>query len=58
MVGKLDPKALPKGQACDGPEQQPGDEQNGAWTRAQRERMDQRFTEAMARTIRGSSDSR
>jgi len=31
---------------------QPGDEMVGGWTRDQRERMDQAFAEAMARSLR------
>ena len=31
---------------------QPTDEQQGGWSRQQREEMDQRFTDAMARALR------
>jgi hypothetical protein len=44
--------ALPKGHDRGGDQQQPGDEQDGQWTRAQRERMDQAFAERMARVLR------
>jgi hypothetical protein len=35
-----------------GDEQEPGDEQQGAWTRQERERMDQAVAERMARVLR------
>jgi len=36
---------------------QPGDEQQGGWSRQQREKMDQRFTDAMARALRSSQEN-
>ena len=44
--------ALPKGHDRGGDQQQPGDEQDGAWSRGQRERMDQAFAERMAHALR------
>ena len=35
-----------------GDEQEPGDEQQGAWSRQERERMDAKFTERMERALR------
>jgi hypothetical protein len=47
--------ALPKGHDRGGDQQQPGDEQDGHWTRVQRERMDQAFAERMERALRQRS---
>jgi hypothetical protein len=51
--------ALPKGRDRDSDEQQPGDEMEGAWSRQQREQMDQAFAERMERALRQrGADSR
>ena len=49
-------QALPKGNSGvygGTTDPQPGDEQQGGWSRQQREEMDQRFTDAMARAWPG-----
>jgi hypothetical protein len=50
--------ALPKGHDRGGDEQQPGDEVVGAWSRQQREKMDQAFAERMERALRQHSARR
>src|SRR5262245_48257885 len=50
-----DSQALPKGNSGvygGTTDPQPGDEQQGGWSRQQREEMDQRFTDAMVRALR------
>jgi len=50
---KRNKSSLPKGRSgvFGGLDPQPGDEQQGGWSRQQREEMDQRFTDAMARAL-------
>jgi hypothetical protein len=51
---KRNKSSLPKGRSAvfGGLDPQPGDEQQGGWSRQQREEMDQRFAEAIARALR------
>src|SRR5262249_7213343 len=52
---KRNKRSLPKGRSGvygGAADPQPGDEQQGGWSRQQREEMDQRFTDAMARALR------
>ena len=54
---KRNKSSLPKGRSGiygGTADPQPGDEQIGGWSRQQREEMDQRFTDAMARALRSS----
>jgi hypothetical protein len=55
---KRNKSSLPKGRSgmYGGLEPQPGDEQVGGWSRQQREEMDQRFTDAMARALRSGQE--
>ena len=57
---KRNQSSLPKGRSGiygGTADPQPGDEQQGGWSREQREKMDQRFTEAMARALRTGQEN-
>ena len=56
---KRNKSSLPKGRSGiygGTADPQPGDEQQGGWSRQQREEMDQRFTEAMNRALHGDQE--
>ena len=56
---KRNKSSLPKGRSGiygGTADPQPGDEQIGGWSRQQREEMDQRFTDAMARALRSGQE--
>ena len=57
---KRNKSSLPKGRSGiygGTTDPQPGDEQQGGWSRQQREEMDQRFTDAMARALRAGQEN-
>ena len=57
---KRNKSSLPKGRSSiygGTTDPQPGDEQQGGWSRQQREEMDLRFTDAMARALRTGQEN-
>jgi hypothetical protein len=56
---KRNKSSLPKGRSGiygGATEPQPGDEQQGLWSRQRREEMDQHFTDATARALRSGQE--